>query len=409
MYPYIVPPGMGDSFYIYVVNGEDIPIANGNSYSLLGVTVEDADFIWRAWSGAALLLADGGTVQVYDGARNAFFQLPIIGGGGMFPPALAILPEKRFRNNTALRFDLVDVELNVNTNGTASVYADQMAWYGVKRNPGGIMDPGPSQYKYYEKPFSYPFSLSIDNYGPSGAGGLPIPGLAVPAHYTQLVTDFDFELRRIGVSVAGEGTFAHISLVELGEIFVLDAVAVTAGVAGNNIEIVIISPGTTSTPLSVAVVGTVITVTMATDGLGNSISDSSDIVDAINADPPAAALVTATGTLSPAPIPDSVSGFLTGGTGGAGTSAYASTFKILLYDATWRQRTSIPILSELLCHNPSTGPPKSSMPNNAWPSPPLLYPVNSVIRFDIFSLIPTGDALPVSVQLTFEGVRRINC
>lgn len=89
--------------------------------------------------------------------------------------------------------------------------------------------------------------------------------------------------------------------------------------------------------------------------------------------------------------------------------AFASPFKILLYDATWRQRSTVPVLSELICHNPTNAQPPSSMPNNSWPSPPMMYPVNSVIRFDIFSLIPSGVTLPVNIVLTFEGVRRIRC
>lgn len=88
---------------------------------------------------------------------------------------------------------------------------------------------------------------------------------------------------------------------------------------------------------------------------------------------------------------------------------FASPFKMLLYDATWRQRSSVPVLSELICHNPTTLQPASSMPNNSWPSPPMTYPVNSVIRFDVFSLIPDNVTLPVQIVLTFEGVRRIGC
>lgn len=294
MYDYVTPAGYGDTFFIYNVNGEDIPIANGNSYSLLGVPVEDGMFVCRAWSGAPLLVnPTTGTVQMYDGVRCAWFQLPILQGN--FPPSMAVLPEKVYRNNSALRFDLTNAALKTNNNGSNQVYADQMAWYGAKRNPGNVSDPLPSQYKYYEKPFSYPISFNLTNYGPS-AGGLAIPGLAAPTQYTIGIFDFDFELRRIGLSTAGKSI--------------------------NN---------------------------------------------------------------------------------------YASPFKILLYDATWRQRMSVPIISELICHSPSNTAPPSSMPNNCWPSPPLMYPVNSVIRFDIFSLIPTGDTLPVTINLTFEGVRRIAC
>lgn len=45
MYPYITPHGYGDTFFIYAVNGEDLGILNGESYSLLNL-----------WSGAMRLL-----------------------------------------------------------------------------------------------------------------------------------------------------------------------------------------------------------------------------------------------------------------------------------------------------------------------------------------------------------------
>jgi hypothetical protein len=401
MYPYTTPPGMGDSFYIYSVNGEDIPLVDGDNYSLVGVTVEDADFIWRAWSGAALLLGDGGTVQLYDGARNAFFQLPVLQTN--FPPAMAVLPEKRFRNNTALRFDLENVELNTNSNGTASVYADQMAWYGVKRSPGGIHDPAQSLYRYYEKPFSYPLTIQLNNYGPSAVGGAAIPGLATPTQYTQLVTDYDFELCRIIMSAAdttGITTALHVFSTEQGP---LTVTAKTPGASGNSISIQFINNGD-SNPASVLVAGDAITVTM-----GPYVDDKAALVAYLNAIPAVAALVIVTqaggGGFQAEPIT-----FLTGGGGSpGGVSPYASPFKITLYDAAWRSRSSIPLLAELICTNLNSASPPSTAPNNAWPCPPLLYPVNSVIRFDIYSLIPNGDALPVAITLLFDGVRRIAC
>jgi len=317
MYDYQTPDGYGDTFFIYNLNGEDIPISNGGSYTLIGLPVQDGMFVCRVWSGGILLVnATTGTVQMYDGVRNAWFQLPILQSTN-FPPSLAVLPEKVYRDNTALRFDLTNVNLNVNANGTASVYADQMAWYGVKRTQGNVSDPLSSSYKYYEKPFSYPVPITLTNYGPSDGMGNPIPGLSAPTQYTQLIQDYDFELRRIGVSQIGG---------------------------------------------------------------------------------------------APPPPGDPAFLEIPGGAGG-GLLSYDSPFKIMLYDATWRQRMTVPILCELLCHsNSTTQPPNPTpMPNNAWPCPPLMYQVNSVIRFDIFSLIPTGDALPVNLMLTFEGVRRIGC
>lgn len=401
MYEYQTPDGYGDTFFVYNLNGENIPLVNGNSYTLVGLPVQDGMFVCRVWSGGLLIVdATTGTVQMYDGVKCAWFQLPILQGN--FPSSMAVVPEKVYRDNSALRFDLTDVALKTNSNGTASVYADQMAWYGVKRVPGGPSDPLKSQYKYYEKPFSYPIAFGLTNFGPSDGSGNPIPGLAAPTQYSILIQDYDFELRRISVftasATAGSITFSGEE--PSGSIKFV-------GVGGTTINMSAANIGVPNAVATVGVVGAVITINVATDAGGNETSTVAQIVALVAATPAAAALVTASqiavGTL---PVPNF--GIISGG-GGGGGSAYASPFKILLYDATWRQRSTIPILSELLCHSPSTIPPASTMPNNCWPSPPMMYPVNSVIRFDIFSLIPTGDALPVNVALVFEGVRRIAC
>lgn len=401
MYEYQTPDGYGDTFFVYNVNGEDIPLVNGNSYTLVGVPVEDGMFVCRVWSGGVLIVnATTGTVQMYDGVKCAWFQLPVLQGN--FPPSMAVLPEKVYRDNSALRFDLTNVALKTNSNGTASVYADQMAWYGAKRVLGGPSDPLKSLYKYYEKPFSYPISFGLTNYGPSDGSGNPIPGLSAPTQYSILIQDFDFELRRISVFT---GTGASGSITFEGE--VPNGTIKFTGTGGTNLVLSDANIGVPNQVATCTVVGDVITIQVATDSGGNETSTVAQIIALVAATPAAAILVTGTqlaaGTL---PVPNF--GIISGG-GGGGGSAYASPFKILLYDATWRQRMTVPILSELLCHNPSTIPPASSMPNNSWPSPPMMYPVNSVIRFDIFSLIPTGDALPVNVQMVFEGVRRIAC
>jgi len=68
--------------------------------------------------------------------------------------------------------------------------------------------------------------------------------------------------------------------------------AMESGVAGNAITVTIVVAGN-STPLSVAVSGTDITVNAATDGTGNPISTADEVVDAVNADADASALLLA--------------------------------------------------------------------------------------------------------------------
>lgn len=406
MYEYITPSGYADTFFVYVVNGEDLGLVNGNNYALLGLTVQDTDFVCRIWSGGVQLVnLASGTVQMYDSARNSWFQQPILQGN--FPPAMAVLPEKIYLVNSNFRFDLTDVSLRVNTNGTASVYADQIAWYGVKRAPGVVSDPAPSTYKYYEKPFSYPYIITIQNYGPSDSLGNPIAGLAVPTQYIILVTDYDFELRRILMINTASGTGGPAIFYSEGG---PQMQVVSVGGASGTVTITAGTSGTTGPPnqsLSITVVAGAVTVTLATNSFGFVISTLTDVINIINTTPASSAIALASALGSGLPNYPQTAAF---GPGAASVSPYASPFKIMLYDGTRRQRTNIPILAELLCMNlHSNAPASQASSNNAWPTPPLNYQVNSVIRFDIYSLIPTGDSLPTTVNLLFDGVRRIPC
>jgi hypothetical protein len=83
-----------------------------------------------------------------------------------------------------------------------------------------------------------------------------------------------------------------------------------------------------------------------------------------------------------------------------------SQFKIQLYNTDWVKLSNLPVLSHLLMH---TNPETNSGELSFWPAPPVLYRVNSVIRFDIYSLLVSPTALPQTFQLTFRGVRRIPC
>jgi len=67
--------------------------------------------------------------------------------------------------------------------------------------------------------------------------------------------------------------------------------ALRGGVAGNSITITLVDPSTSSTPISVAVVGTAITVTLAVDGSSAITSTAAQVRDAINANGQARSLV----------------------------------------------------------------------------------------------------------------------
>jgi hypothetical protein len=88
------------------------------------------------------------------------------------------------------------------------------------------------------------------------------------------------------------------------------------------------------------------------------------------------------------------------------TPQQPSQFLMTLYDNNWIATSSAPVLSNHLCH---LDPTQSSGETSFFPCPPVLYKVNSVIRFDIWSLLFSPTVLPQTFNLTFVGVRRIPC
>ncbi len=288
MYDYKIPAGYGDTFFQYVFDAQaqSPALVDGQDYiGQLGIPILDGSFVARHWSGLNTIAHK---IQIYDWLKRKFFsELEQLGVGS---PALffgnrVIVPEVEWPDSGNLKFDLGNVQqTSQGTDTGTSILASQLVFSGVRRRPNVVSDPSPSTYRYYEKDFSYPFTLSINNYATTGGVFNPYVQNLIP------VNDFDFELRRI--------------------------------------ELALQSPQQTS------------------------------------------------------------------------------QFKMTLYNSDWRQCSNLPVLSNLLCH---TDPQQNSGELSFWPSPPVLYRTNSVIRFDTYSLLVSPTALPQTFQLTFRGVRRIPC
>jgi hypothetical protein len=84
----------------------------------------------------------------------------------------------------------------------------------------------------------------------------------------------------------------------------------------------------------------------------------------------------------------------------AGTSPFA----VVLYDSVMVARMNYPALAEFLFDDLVT-------PNgrNWWPSPPIMYPVNTNVAFDIYGTLNSSVVLPVTVTILLDGVRRVPC
>jgi hypothetical protein len=200
MYDYRVPDGFGDTFFQYVFDAQGAGLADGDTVYDRGVRVADGDFVFRYWSGLSTL-ADG--LVLYDWQKNrlssGFMRLgagfPQVGFGQM-----PVIPELAYPVDSFLRFDLENVTQDVaGVDGGLTVYRSQLCFSGVRRRRGVYSDPLPSNYKFYEKPFSIPYTLTINNYASSGGEFLP------PVQHRIRVEDFDFELRRVQLELESNG------------------------------------------------------------------------------------------------------------------------------------------------------------------------------------------------------------
>lgn len=385
MYDYPTPPGFGDISYIYVYNGTQDGLADGLSYNQRTIQIRDGDFIVRAWAGADTILnhtgavSTYGTIQLYDNVYRIWFNLPTELFSA-FATGQSVVPEKYYIANAWIQFDFTNVELALDPVSNV-VPINQLAFYGVRRNKGAVSDPAPSSYRYYDKPFNIQVQFPISANGTATGPGTPV-------QYTQLIQDYDFELRRMELSGIEGGKITEEAAQDLDF------------VAQPNQTATITTVLLLNSPLLISVVGNAITVTVASSG-GGVLSTSTDVANLINSTAAAAALVVC--TVGPGPA------FLAPiGTASVGFSIIADpvapSFAFTLYDKDWRARMNAPVNCNRIFHYPLA----TTHPMNSWPSPPILYPVNSVIRWDIASLIPSS-ATPSGGVILFVGVRRIPC
>ena len=179
-YDYITPAGYGDCWYQYAYDAGGL--ADGTQYSDLQIPVLDYDFIARHWAGWETVIdtpANSGAIQAYNDIKQQYASAPL--AFGSFPQGQVIVPEKTYRVNSAIKFDLYKT-LRANNSG---IYASQLVWTGVRRIPGSASDPAPSPFNFKRVRQHYPFSLTVQQ--------APV----APALYSIPITDFDFELERV--------------------------------------------------------------------------------------------------------------------------------------------------------------------------------------------------------------------
>lgn len=203
----------------------------------------------------------------------------------------------------------------------------------------------------------------------------------------------------------------------------ISSTAVTPGAGGNAINVILTGGPAISAGLAVtSVVGTTINIQLATDGVGTVTSTEANLVALMLGNGAITALLTGIATNSPAAVIPNFTGTQqffamngSGGTGGGYAGLDPGNFKILLLDTNQIQISNVPLLWSNLIHVPQTAPTLTttahsvSVPENFWPTPPMMYRVNSSIRFQIYVTSATPLGAGSTWDFTFSGVRRYNC
>jgi|GEM_PF-3578232 len=173
--------------------------------------------------------------------------------------------------------------------------------------------------------------------------------------------------------------------------------AVTRGTAGNGIVIAVVVAGD-NTPFSIVTVGNMITINLATDSGGASLTTALAAAEAINADPEASLLVSAVGP--DAIITVSSSCATSGGAGGEGTSGQLVDLGVIVRDASYKAYSNNYVPVGLLW-------PFLSAEAPGWLYPEIYIPRLGQIYFDFDYLVPgfAPAASPVTITLGLKGMK----
>lgn len=195
MYDYLVPRGYGDTFFQYAFNAD--ALTNGQNYQRLAINIDNYDFIARHWAGWETVVdPTTGQVQAYDDIVREYAAKPMTLGN--FPQGAVLAPEKRYRVNSRIQFDLT----NVLKKATASTTAAQLVWSGARRIPGIAGDPAPAPGNYKHEAWAYPYSLTVQ--------ATPVAPFSVEIP----ITDLDFELMRVEMSPYSSPSKFSITLID---------------------------------------------------------------------------------------------------------------------------------------------------------------------------------------------------
>jgi hypothetical protein len=193
--PYLTPDGTLDTPFAYIYDTSSFTDGT-NVLNIAQQLQGDSAFILRRIVGLNTVLAtkaNGGAWNYRNANGTNANGNPSSGilGHRVWP----VVPEKMYKTNDQISFDLYNTLRAFNPCSATPIYASQIAFMGVKRFANGSTFPRQiTPYKYREVTYRYVYSLTI-NWAHFDASGR----VASPQRFNQQMDNFDFELLRISI------------------------------------------------------------------------------------------------------------------------------------------------------------------------------------------------------------------
>jgi hypothetical protein len=377
-----------------------LPVSAANVQPQLGLTLRvdlDAPFrlfgvvIWNlgvvAGTGCEGQIAiriqrpDGRTIQRQITASNQLFpgnqynQATISANKAWACP---IRPGVLFPAGSVIEMDLMGLNTGIaNPQGSIVVFVGTNIY-----QQGQVWNP---QYPQKWTPRPYLDNITVQNV--AIPGGLPLLSQPFTA---QADSDFVWQAGEYIDQSVGGGSLVFSEPDSAASIQFV-------GVAGTTINLDDANLGTPNQPLTITVVGTVVTMQAGTDALGGLNTSVLQAVNLFNSTPAAAALAVAS-QLGPGGLPVPSSGVIPGGVGS--NVDQLTDLGVIVRDPSYKGYSNTYVPAALLF-------PFLSAQNPGWLYPEIYIPRLSQLYFDFNYLYPgfTPAASPVTITLGLKGMK----
>lgn len=395
---YETPDGYFDIPQLWVFDGSQLTDGSNALNQSIPILAGYGDFVLRRVVGLDRLLSNlahvsgqatpPGQFQIQDALGNYLEQVPTyVTTGGQANPniataTIAVLPERMYKENTKINFDLYDILRAADPSG--NTFSAQLGFHGVRRQKG--QSPLEASYRYRPKTFAYITQAFIRPSAVVSAGlnATPIVSVFTP------VINYDFELYELRVSYA-QPAFAFLNTtVEL------DIISTLSGSQGNGVTLAISAAVAPNQSFSITVAGSTVTVVLQTNSGGNITTGLQALVNALNNTAAVTALFIANTSTPGALAPAGVTLIAAGGS--TPQSLDVANALLQLYDQNKIQAWSQPV-NDLFVNA------LSYYKNGAF-VPPLFYRKDSTIRMDV-STLQKGVMFQITVE--YHGRQRIPC